>query len=186
MKKSFFAILSLIVAGLVFAGCKEKKKTDVIITEPVVKKVSNDTLSMDKLDAKSDVQWNGSNYHISIASSTDKSMPVITDEGDNKYYDNKVTLRITRADGSSFFDKTFTKNDFKEYVSADYFENNALAGFVFDKVENGVLLFAVAVGSPDKFSDNFIPLDFKISKTGDVSIAVSQRDLVDPSTDEGV
>ena len=48
---------------------------------------------------------------------------------------------------------------------------DALLGIVFDKVEDGVLRFAASVGSPDKASDEYIPLVLKISRSGSVSIS---------------
>ncbi|MBR6494925.1 MAG: DUF4738 domain-containing protein, partial [Prevotella sp.] len=67
--------------------------------------------------------------------------------------------------------KTFTKTDFSGYVDAAFSKQSALLGIVFDKVEDGALRFAASVGSPDKASDEFVPLVLKISRSGSVSIS---------------
>jgi hypothetical protein len=43
-------------------------------------------------------------------------------------------------------------------------------GVVYDKCDNDYLYFAASVGSPDKSSDEYVPLVVKISRFGEVSI----------------
>ena len=58
-----------------------------------------------------------------------------------------------------------------------------MLGIVFDKVEGNNLIFAVSIGSPDKMSDEYVPLVMKISNLGAVSI---QKDtLLDTGNTEG-
>ena len=47
----------------------------------------------------------------------------------------------------------------------------ALLGIVFDRAEGASLWFAASVGSPDKMSDEYVPLLLKISRGGGISIA---------------
>ena len=49
--------------------------------------------------------------------------------------------------------------------------NSALLGIVFDKAEGDNLVFAASVGSPDRMSDEYVPLVLKISRFGDVRIS---------------
>lgn len=100
----------------------------------------------------------GSNYRISITRQPDKGLPLVEDASGNKYYDNKVHLLITRADGSTFVDKTYTRADFSKYVDAGVAKKWGLTGFNFDNVADGKLTFAIAIGSPDEMADNeFVP-----------------------------
>ena len=70
----------------------------------------------------------------------------------------------------SFFNHTFTKVDFRDYIDGTY-SDGALVGIVLDRAEGDNLLFAASVGSPDKMSDEYIPLLLKVSRQGKVSIS---------------
>lgn len=117
----------------------------------------------------SNISWVGSKYTVKVSIKCDTSLPLATD-GSTKYYDNRVNISILRADGSSFFNRTFTKSDFKPYVDDSYYDGGALIGIVFDKVAGESLKFAVSVGNPDKTTDEFIPLELTVSHVGGVSI----------------
>ncbi len=71
-----------------------------------------------------------------------------------------------------------------KYYDAD--KTTALLGVVFDKVDGDHLIFAASVGSPDKISDEFIPLVLKVSKSGSLSMyRDSQMDTNDGSVSTG-
>ena len=101
----------------------------------------------------------------------DESLPLADDGQGNKYYDNRITVKIVRKDGSEFFNRTFVKEDFSAYVDALYKKNSALLGIVLDRAEADYLVFAASVGSPDKMSDEYVPLVMKVSRFGDVKIS---------------
>ena len=88
----------------------------------------------------------------------------------NKYYDNVITLSVIRPDGSEFFSRTFKKTDFSSYLDDKTRNNGALLGIVLDRAEGDNLVFAASVGSPDRLSDEFIPLVLTLSRMGDVNI----------------
>ena len=98
-----------------------------------------------------------------------------------EYYDNRITVRITRKDGSVFFNRTFTKTDFAQYAKGSYGRDGALLGVVFNTIKDDTLLFAASVGSPDNMSDNFVPIVVRISRTGAVSM--SEDTAIDTGTD---
>lgn len=199
MKKKFVYIKSLLalaaVAGLtlVFTGCKEEKKeTTVIITqkpEPPKPKAIEKTGDYSQTI---EFGWVGSSYNVAVERKADETLPVIDDGTGNKYYDNNVNVRIIRKDGSVFFSRTFTKNDFAKYVDNAYLKKSALLGVVFDKAEGDYVFFAASVGSPDNLSDEYIPFELKVSRMGDVSISRStnlEEDFSVPDKqddDEGV
>ena len=102
------------------------------------------------------------------------------DASGNKYYDNKVHLLITRADGSTFVDKTYTRADFSKYVDAGVAKKWGLTGFNFDNVADGKLTFAIAIGSPDEMADNeFVPLTLLIDSQGGTSVLSQSQDSDD-------
>ncbi|MBQ4175610.1 MAG: DUF4738 domain-containing protein, partial [Prevotella sp.] len=83
--------------------------------------------------------------------------------------------------GSEFFNRAFTKNDFDAYVDALYKKNSVLLGIVLDKADADNIYLAASVGSPEKSSDEFVPLVVKVSRMGQVTI--SKDTQLDTSND---
>ena len=127
------------------------------------------------------IEWLGNSYTVSTERKADTSLPLCKDEQGNEYYDNCITVTITRKDGSLFFKRTFTKTDFAQYAKGSYGRDGALLGVVFNTIKNDALLFAASVGSPDNMSDNFVPIVVRISRTGAVSM--SEDTAIDTGTD---
>ena len=90
-------------------------------------------------------------------------------------------LQISRKDDSEFFNRTFTKADFESCLDESFRKNGALLGIVFNRTEDDNLYFAASVGSPDKSSDEYVPLVLRLSKTGKVTI--SKDNQLDTSSD---
>ena len=142
-----FGVLMGVVA------CKEKKQTDVIITTKPVPEAKKPTQKVGDYETTTPVDWVGSTYQVLVERKADESLPLADDGQGNKYYDNRITVKIIRKDGSEFFNRTFVKEDFSAYVDALYKKNSALLGIVLDRAEADYLVFAASVGSPDKMSD---------------------------------
>lgn len=70
---------------------------------------------------------------------------------------------FTGKDGKDLLRRDFTKDDFRKYVGDEYAKNNVLLGVVFDRVDDDFIYFAASVGSPDKMSDEYIPLVVRFS-----------------------
>ena len=49
------------------------------------------------------------------------------------FADNRIVVRISRENGSRVFAKTFTKQSFSGFVSADHLRHFILEGVVFDE-----------------------------------------------------
>ena len=160
-----FGVLMGVVA------CKEKKQTDVIITTKPVPEAKKPTQKVGDYETTTPVDWVGSTYQVLVERKADESLPLADDGQGNKYYDNRITVKIIRKDGSEFFNRTFVKEDFSAYVDALYKKNSALLGIVLDRAEADYLVFAASVGSPDKMSDEYVPLVMKVSRFGDVKIS---------------
>ena len=182
MKKNV-AWLLLGITLVVFSACAEKKNNKEIIAHKPQQAAEKPVQKIGDYEQSRPVSWLGAQYTIEMKRVADSSLTVIDDGNGAKYYDNKMVLHILRADGSSFFEHTFTKADFQNYVDAGYLRRFALLGVVFDKVEGNSLRFAASVGSPDKMSDEYVPLVLKISKTGMMSIYKdTQMDTGDEDT----
>ena len=169
-KKNLTMVLAFgVLMGVV--ACKEKKQTDVIITTKPVPEAKKPTQKVGDYETTTPVDWVGSTYQVLVERKADESLPLADDGQGNKYYDNRITVKIIRKDGSEFFNRTFVKEDFSAYVDALYKKNSALLGIVLDRAEADYLVFAASVGSPDKMSDEYVPLVMKVSRFGDVKIS---------------
>ena len=189
-------ILSLILLGTVLlsiSSCKDDKKSDNIITsKPEKEVIPTDTLAMTTIAPEArTVTWGEGSYTISVKRYADESLPIAIDESGRKYYDNKIDLKISRADGSVFMDKTFQKTDFNSFLDDNTKKNGALLGLPFVEVEGNNLVFSASVGSPNEMSDEFIPMKVKISRMGDIHIELdndldttNQNAAPNPQTNE--
>ena len=158
-------------AALLVVSCKKEKPSDDIITRKVVpaaKPVGTQKMSDYSWDKT--VEWGGGQYTIAIKRFADESLPKATDEQGNEYYDNRIALVVKRADGTTFFERTFGKSDFSDFISDNYGKTGALLGLAFDRVEGSNLYFGASVGSPDAMSDEYIPLSVVLSAQGKVTI----------------
>lgn len=174
----FFA--ALLVGG--FTSCGEKKKSDVIIAPKPVAPKPKKTQKMSEYEQSRDVEWLGSIYKVVVKREADFDLPLAMGDDDTKYYDNKITVRILRQDGTEFFNCIFLKSDFVSYLDAITKEKGALLGFVYVKADSNSLSFAASVGSPDVTSDEYVPLIVKISRLGVVTI--SKDSQLDTGSDE--
>lgn len=161
-------------------GCKEKPRTDDIITQKVVKPKPKKPVAMQGYKQSKEIDWQGSHLTCEIERTADDSLPMVKDDTGQKYVDNRITLRITRQDGSVFFKQTFTKATFSEKLDEDYRSTGVLEGLVFDKIDGDKLLFAASVSHPQ--TDEYIPLVVTVSRQG--GIAVSRDLTLDTNGDD--
>ena len=174
VSRNIVVILMLGVISVVITSCKEEKKSDNIITKIKPKpKASHQPQQLSNFKYQKNIEWLGKNYTILIERHADKSLPMVADSYEKKYYDNKITLTILHSDGTKFFNKTFQKDDFKAFAHNKYVKNGALIGLMFDRIEGNVLKFGASIGSPDPNSDEFIPIDVNINNLGNMSVTSS-------------
>jgi hypothetical protein len=174
MRKAIYFCM-IVLAVVMSVSCKEKKQDNIIIIrKPLAAKQTRPQRIGDQVKER-EIYWVGANYRVVVSTKADTSLPLATD-GSSKYYDNRITIRILRADGTEFFNRSFTKADFRPYVDETYYDNGALVGIVFDKVVGNTLQFAASVGSPDRSSDEFMPLTLTITNLGAVAIEKSASD----------
>mgnify|MGYP006057715157 CR=1 FL=1 len=164
MKKTLLlASLAMMVA--VITGCKEEKKSNIIITQKPKPIKPKATQKMGDYEQTMKVSWLDNSYTIEVAT---------------KYFDNIIRLRVVRADGTTFYSHTFSKKDFNSCLTEQYRKNGALLGIVYVKCDDNYLYFAASVGSPDKSSDEYIPLVLKLHRLGSIQITKdTQLDTAD-------
>lgn len=169
MKKIIPIFLAAIFAGG-FTSCSEKKKSDVIIAPKPQASKPKKTQKMSEYEQARDVEWLGTTYKVVVKREADASLPLAKGDDKTKYFDNKITVRILRKDGTEFFNHTFLKTDFTGYLDSNTKDNGALLGLVYVEADAQALTFAASVGSPDVTSDEYVPLVVKVSRMGEISI----------------
>ena len=149
-----FALI-LLISVVAFSSCKKKEQTDDIIVEKVIEKPQEGPESMGNDEQSGSITWiKGAEYSYTIKRVSDSESPLVTNH-EKEYRDNSITLVVRRADGSVFFEKTFSKANFAPVLPKDFKENGVLLGMNFDKAEGNNLSFVVSVGSPDETNEEF-------------------------------
>ena len=101
MKKHILGLVTMSVA-ISLTSCGEKKeKTDIIARKHIVVR-AKETRMMGNHSESRKVQWIGNSYTVDTDLKADKSLPIVSD-GEQKYYDNRATVKILRKDGSVWF-----------------------------------------------------------------------------------
>lgn len=170
--KRIAPILLLAAVTLATTACKEEKKpADIVATiEPKPKKPAAPQ-KREEAHTSEVVDWLGGKYTVSIDRVPDSTL--VTDDTGERYYDNRATLRVTRADGSTFVDKTFRKTDFLKAAKGQFADHGVFLGMVFDRVDGKTLVFGASIGAPSPDSDEFVPLSITVDNMGGVTIAES-------------
>ena len=167
--------MPLALSAFVATACSEKKPDKDIITHKEVKKAPAKPTRMQNYDHTESVEWLGKKYTVTVSRRAENDSLPVVDEAGNKYHNNRITVRITRDDGSEFFDRTFTKADFTAVAGADYCKKSTLLGIVVDNSKGENLSLAASIGSPDVLSDEYMPLLITISRTGAINIVKDTR-----------
>lgn len=156
----------------VVCSCKEKKEPEEIVVDKVIDKPRTDTEVMQDETMTGEVTWiGGGNYSYSISRTSDESLPKVTNH-DIPYYDNSIQLVVKRADGSVFFDKSFTKQSFGETLPEQFRKDGVLLGMNFEEVSGNVLKFVVSIGSPDDSYDEYYHILVTVNNYGSTSYGV--------------
>ena len=166
--KKIQLLAALLMAVLAISCGKKKESKDIIVpTAEVVKPKA--PISMQPYNQQQEVKWlDNRSYQVFIDRVADDSLRMVQDETGQKFVDNRITLRVIRADGSVFFKKVFTKATFDAQLDDDYRQTGILEGLVFDKVDGNNLVFAGSVSHPQ--TDEYIPLVVTVSNFGNVTI----------------
>lgn len=180
-KISTYIMMGLVLFSL--SSCHRQKESNVIITEKPKPKVPVQTQSMSSYSQMRKVNWSGEMYTIESKRQVDKSLPEVNVDENIRYFDNSVSIKIIRRDGSVFFQKKFCKSDFLKYIDEDTGQHGTLLGVVFVEAQGNDLVFAASVGSPDATSDEYVPLVVKISHKGSLAITRDSQMDTNNNTD---
>ena len=173
--KKIQLFVALLMVALMISSCGKKKESKDIIVPTVEEVKPKDPISMQPYNQQQQVEWLGKHYQVFIDRVADDSLRMVEDETGQKFIDNRINLRVVRADGSVFFKQEFTKSSFDAQLDDDYRQTGILEGLVFDKVDGNNLVFAGSVSHPQ--TDEYIPLVVTVSNFGKVTI--KRDDLMD-------
>ena len=120
----------MVLTGLLTAGCSQKKQAEDIIVPKVEVQKPQGPIRMQEYKQTKDINWLGRPYQVEVLRAPDDSLRMVKDEYGQKFVDNRITLRILRSDGSTFFKRSFTKQAFENYLDDDYRRTGILEGFV--------------------------------------------------------
>lgn len=169
--RKYITMAAVVLTVAATVGCSEKKSSTIIITKKKAEvRHQPSTRSMGDYTQTRTVTWLGSTYKVVSQLAADRSLPTAAD-GDTKYYDNRIHVRIVRKDGTDFFSRSFTKEFFRQYVAESYYAKGALLGIVYMGTEGNTMLFAASVGNPDKSSDEYVPLVMRVDNFGNVTVS---------------
>lgn len=171
MKQTSLLLIAIAAAGALSLGaCKEKKKAQepIIISREEPRKPKA-PIRMQDYRQEVDAKWLGRTYHIEVLRMPSDSLPMVSDEIGQKYVDNRISLKISREDGSVFLQKTYTKAAFQSYLDDDFRRTGILEAMIFEEVDDNRLEFAVSVVHPQS-EDEFIPLKMTIDRMGEISV----------------
>lgn len=96
------------------------------------------------------------------------SANIVKDSYDTEFYDNKVTVSITNADGN-VFNHTFTKSEFEGDYKASA---SILQGMAYSQRVNGLFEFGAQVGEPGNPEDGMLFI-VKVATDGSYTIEVN-------------
>ncbi len=132
MKQIYFLFVVLLV---VMAACGGKKETSVDAEQLMFQIDSVDHVTgLQRMQVSRIDQYivsGGKKYNLFIERAPSDSLPSVkSDLG--IFADNRIVVRISRK-RESVFAKTFTKQSFSGFVSADHLRHFILEGVVFDE-----------------------------------------------------
>jgi hypothetical protein len=182
-----------IMAALVMAcmtGCTSDKKAAQEEVKQMFQLESVDENSglqrMQVSRIRQEIACKGKKFQLAVERTPDDKLPhVKSDMG--LFVDNSIQVKITRDNGTTLFDKTFTKNDFAAYLPEKYLKRSVLEGLVFDDVrsaEKKEIVLAASVSYP--MTDLYIPFVLVVSQDGKLSISKDEDmgEMTIPETEE--
>lgn len=179
IKAKYFLFFCVLVVFSCQTGKKDgTNQADVVMTEMGDIK-ENGLNKMQNSRAEVQIKMNGKDYLSVVTRTPDESLSKITNDMGDVYVDNKVVLTIT-TNGKTFFNKTFTKNDFASIVESSFLNKAILEGVVYNRTDAKGILYAASVCYPQ--TDLYIPISILISPIGTMTIRKDEllEDIYEP------
>lgn len=171
MKQFYFLI---VVVLCIMTGCGGKKdvagetEKHMYQIDSVDQVTGLQRMQVSRVDR--DFTSNGKKYHLYVDRSPSDSLPRVKSEL-GTFADNRIVVKITRENGTALFSKTFTKQNFSEFLSDRYLSHSILEGLVFDDEKTSKsknIMLAASVSFP--MTDLYIPFSITITPDGKMTI----------------
>ena len=168
-------IAAVVLCGLALSACdnsvkqtqKEAEASKIIVAETL--ELTGEQ-RFENVDMDGDLVIGEKQYHYEILRRSSDELPMVAGDFSKnaKFHDNTVALKITCGD-RQVLSRTYTKNDFSNFVGQDMLKKSVLRGFAFyHELDNG-LQFAVAVGLPQD-DEMFVPILVNVKTDGSVTM----------------
>ena len=165
---------------LLLTGCggnlsvNKEGNTQYVNSQPADDETLKDPIFMQDSDISVPITVGSRAFQSNVVRKPDRSLPMVSNEQGQLYVDNIITLTL-REGNHLVVRRDFTKKDFVGFLDTGFQQHAILEGLVFDKEENGQLLYAASVAYPE--SDLYVPFQIRITTSGIVSI--SKSDVLD-------
>ena len=181
MKKSRLA--AIFAAALMLCACGEKNKNvaSVAPAEPETKSEMQEIIKDAARQTSDTLEWGGAKTLVKISRTPDNDGQTVTDEDNIKYVDNVVNLRIISG-GKAILDKEIRKSMFRDHMSAKSYAKYVLEWIVYNKTENGNLVFSASVANPAQ-EDEFLSFAVAVSPNGGISVSKEENPVMASSGD---
>ena len=175
MKKLLTMTLLMAATLLTLTSCKEKKSENpeghpYFQPNPPQPTDPKDT---DISTVSQEIVWvEGRHYFVTIIGKADSTLSMVENEYGQKFIDNSIRLDITRADSTTFFSRTFTKDSFVDWLDKEHRnrEKAILTNMSFLDVNGDLLSFIVSLNDPEAGEDESADLLLQIDRHGGTSI----------------
>ena len=167
-------IFALLLMGIL-SGCGSNQKDTKEETQRMFQLESVDENSslqrMQVSRINQEIACKGKKFKLSVERAPDGNLPHVKSNM-GLFMDNSIRVKIARENGTTLFEKKFTKGDFAAYLPAKYLKRSVLEGLVFDDVrtnEKKEITLAASVSYP--MTDLYIPFILVVSQDGRLSIS---------------
>ncbi|MBR6035901.1 MAG: DUF4738 domain-containing protein [Bacteroidaceae bacterium] len=173
----------IVLLTMLMMACNGEKQPPV--QERIVEDVDPKTgiISLRDYTLADTISINGKRYNYSLRFEHVDSMPVLINTQGLEYHESRATVTITR-DSTKVFSKTFYKNNFRDYVPANFLKTSTVVGVNYNYMkidDRSAFYFILTVGDPDETSDNMAyPLELKVATDGSFSIKKAENLETEP------
>lgn len=164
------AMVAFVVGSGLVCSCKGsgQDKPAAVSTAPSAARDTNSVIKEREVTIRGNALWGGKKVKYVIQRKPCEDA-FVKDEFGTKHQDNVMTLKVLDSNSQELFNKTFRKVAFKPYMDSRWYDKYILEGLVFDKDENGKLIFAVSVANPTS-EDEYLPFKITLLSNGNYSI----------------
>ncbi len=173
MRKVYYALALVLAAA---AGCGRKAgrpaedaRRAIFQIDSVDRVTGVQRMQVSRVEQE--ISCNGEKYVLFIERAPGDSLPAVTNDM-GTFADNRIVVRIARADGGKVFGRTFTRQDFSGWVEEDDLRRFILEGMVFDEEKTAAgrsIVLSASISYPQ--TDLYIPFSVAISPEGKMNVS---------------